>query len=310
MLAPSTASASIAGASGPRAARSALLRSGSARADLARPDLEWVALFTQSALRERQVSASTLEAYTLDISMASRWAAGQGRDLLDLAAADLKRYVVERAAQGTRLSTLARHLSSLRRFYAFLVSQGAIAVNPASAVLVPQALRPESCLVRRDVLGSLLRPPHRQFPSPASAYRARRDHAIVCMLYGTDLGVSDVRLLRWQQIDEHWQVVRTPMRNGALRSFVLDATLLRALQALRDVGAQGGFYPATSVYCFPTAAGLPMTRQALCHVVRKWASDCGQDQVVTPSALRQTGRAHQFNRRPLAARSGGGLQSC
>lgn len=292
MLAPHTATASTA------VARATVDGKGLATDGLATDGLEWVALFTQSALKERHVSASTLEAYTLDLAMLSRWAAGLGMDLVELTSADLTRYVVERAAQGIQLSTLARHLSSFRRFYSFLVSRAAIARNPAEAVPVPHALRPPSSLVRDEVVRSLLRAPRRQFPSPAAAYRAQRDHAIVCMLYGTDLGISDVRLLRWKQIDENWNVVRAPLRSGALRSFVLDATLLGYLRALHDAAGANGLNVAQSAYCFPTASGLPMTRQALCHVVRRWATDCGQAQAVTPSAIRQTGRAHQFGRRP------------
>lgn len=197
MLAPSIASAA------PAPKRTAAHGNGAMRVEPGRAGMEWLALFTRSALGERHVSASTLEAYTLDLAMLSRWAAARDADLLELTPTDLTRYVVERAAQGVQLSTLARHLSSFRRFLSFLLSHGAIAGNPAATVPVPRALRPRSGLIRDDVLRSLLRAPRRQFPSPASAYQAERDHAIVCMLYGTGLGISDVRLLRWQQIDQH-----------------------------------------------------------------------------------------------------------
>ena len=290
MLAPSTASSST--------PASRIGDNGLVRPSPARPDVEWIALFTQNALTERQVSASTLEAYTLDLAMLSRWAAGQDLGLLTLTTTDLTRYVVERAAQGTQLSTLARHLSSYRRFFSFLVGHGAIRSNPAAAVLVPQALRQASGLVRDDILRVLLQPPRAQFNSTGAAYRAQRDHAIICVLYGTGLGISDVRLLRWEQIDEDWQIVRVPLRNGSLRSVVLDGPVLNALRALHEVVVTHTFVQAHSAYCFPTASGLPMTRQALCHMVRKWASECGEDQVVTPSALRQTGLAHQLTRRP------------
>lgn len=276
---------------------------------LNRSDVEWVTLFTQEAVQGRQLSASTLEAYTLDLAVLCRWAAGREQGLLDLSTTDLTRYIVERAAQGTQQSTLARHLSSFRRFFAFLVSHRAITASPAAAVIVPQAPRHESGLVRDDVLRMLLRSPHVQFPTLAAAYRAQRDHAIVCMLYGTGLGISDVRLLRWQQIDEHRHVVRAPLRNGVLRSFVLDSSALEPLVVLRYAAATDAVCPATSPYCFPTASGLPMTRQAFCHVVRKWATERGLAQVVTPSSLRQAGRAHRFGRRlsrpaPALARIG------
>ena len=247
------------------------------------------------------MSASTLDAYTLDMTMVSRWAAGQEQDLLWLTAADLARYITERLQQGTQRSTVARHISSCRRFYAFLLQEGVIATNPAAAVAAPPVLRLAPALVPNDALRVLLRPPVRQFPSPMAEYRARRDHALVCTLYGTSLGISNVRLLRWQQIDEHGNRVRAPERNGDLRTYDLDPALVASLTAVREGWASAGFEHAESSYCFPTASGLPRSRQALRLVGQRWAKERGQSEPVTPSALRQTGRARQPGRRRPAA---------
>lgn len=273
---------------------------------------QWLGLFAQRTIEERRVSASTLEAYTLDMAALSRWAVAQKKDLLCLSAGDLTRYLKERLEQGAHPSTLARHLSSCRRFYAFLINEGALAANPAATVPAPQVTRHEPRRVPDDVLGKMLRPRLCPEASPASAYRARRDHTIVCMLYGTSLGISDIRLLRWPQIDEQRHVIRVRHRNGEVRSFVLDARLLATLKALRGCVATASLDQGDSSYCFPTASGMPMTRQALCQVVRKWAQDCGWEEVITPSALRQSGRAHQAQQRvardsaptPLAAANG------
>lgn len=261
--------------------------------------LLWAERFTQRLVEEQRVSASTLEAYTLDMTMVSRWAAGQERDLLWLTAADLARYVTDRLEQGTQRSTVARHISSCRRFYAFLLQEGIIATNPAAAVAAPPVLRPAPALVTNDALRVLLRPPVRQFPTPMAEYRGRRDHALVCTLYGTSLGISNVRLLRWPQIDELREVIRLPLPKGKVRNFALDTRLLPVLKSLRRCVATIEVDPAQDSYCFPTSSGLPMTRQAMSRVVRKWAQDCGRSELVTPSALRQAGRAHVANRRAL-----------
>ena len=260
---------------------------------------DWLGVFTEWTLAERRVRASTVEAYTLDLAVLSRWAAGNNKDLLRLDSADLRSYAGARLEQGIAPSTLSRHLSSCRRFYSFLVSQGVLTANPAAGVLAPRVTRHAPPLVPDDVLGKLLRARVRQAVSPGSAYRSRRDHIIVWMLYGTRMGVSDIRVLRWPQIDEQRQVIRVPVRGGTVRNFVLDARLLVALKALRGAVATAGFNQTESAYCFPTACGLPMTRQALCHVVRKRAKEFGPHANVTPSALRQSGRAHQAQRRPL-----------
>lgn len=257
---------------------------------------QWLEVFTHRGLEKRRVSASTREAYGLDVTMLSRWAVTQNKHLLSLDTDDLTRYLRERFRQGTHPSTLARHLSSCRRFYAFLVSQGVVTHNPAEIVTAPRVARLRRRLVTDDVLGRVLRPQPPLAASAASACRAQRDYVIVRMLYDTALGISDIRLLRWPQINEQWSVVVVPGRNGVPKSFVLNAKLLDALKELRRCTAAWGFDAGDTPYCFPTSTGLPMSRQALCFVVRKWAGQCGPQAVITPSTLRQTGLAHHARR--------------
>ena len=246
---------------------------------------QWMARFAQQMRDERRVRAGTLEAYTCDIAMLARWAVRERSSLLNLAGADLARYLRERFEQGTRASTLERQLSGWRRFYAFLVKQGALVASPVAAVRGLRVIRDEPRQVPDEVLGKLLQPVFGGDTSSVAAYRARRNHAIVWTLYATGLGVSDVRLLRWPQID------------GKL----LDARGLAVFKALRDFTRMAGPVQGASAWCFPTASGVPMSRQALCHVVRKWARDCGSAEVVTPSILRQSGRAQQTRRHHVTA---------
>lgn len=267
---------------------------------------QWLEVFTHRGLAERQASPSTREAYRLDVTMLSRWAVAQNKNLLSLDADDLTRYLHERFRQGTHPSTLARHRSSCRRFYAFLVSQGVVPHNPAEKVTAPRVAPRSRRLVPDDVLGRVLHPRPLPAASAASAFRAQRDHVIVCMLYDTALGISEIRLLRWQQINEQWKVVVVPGRKGGSRSFVLSARLLDALRELRRRMAAWGLDAGDTPYCFPTSTGLPMSRQAMCFAVRKWTGQCEPQEAITPSTLRQTGLAHHVRRgRPLLTAADG-----
>ncbi|MFZ1625837.1 MAG: tyrosine-type recombinase/integrase, partial [Gammaproteobacteria bacterium] len=128
----------------------------------------------------------------------------------------------------------------------------------------------------------------------------QRDHAIVCMLFGTRLPVSAIRQLRWEQLDVQRRIVSVFLRNGSLRVSPLDDALLAALAALRSSLAVTAFARLDMPFCFPTAAGRSMTRQALGHVIQRRAQACGVREPVTPSAIRQAGLAHQAGRRSLS----------
>ncbi len=256
------------------------------------PDVgaEWLSRFVRQMRDEGRVGSSTLDAYTFDIRLLVRWSATERKTLLALDSCDLARYLKERLGQGTRASTLGRQLSSWRCFYAFLVRQGVLEGNPTASVCAPEVPRREPRGFPESVITALLRPEFSPDAASASAYRARRDHAIVWTLYAADLSVSDVRLLRWLQIDEQVMVIHVPIRNRTTRRSVLDARSLSVLRELRTCAATAGAEQEVSPYCFPTASGLPMSRQGLCHVVRRWARESGVKEVVTPSMLRQSGR--------------------
>ncbi len=268
------------------------------------PDLgaEWLSRFVRQMRDEGRVGSSTLDAYTFDIRLLLRWGSTEGKTLLALGAGDLSRYLRERLGHGTQASTLGRQLSSWRCFYTFLVRQRVLEVNPTASVCAPQMRRRELRGIPENFLRVLLQPGFGPDASAAAAYRARRDHAIVWTLYAADLCVSDVRLLRWLQIDEQVMVINVPIRNRTTRRAVLDARSLRVLRALRTCAATAGAEQEVSPYCFPTASGLPMSRQGLCHVVRRWARQSGVKDVVTPSMLRQSGRAAKRQSPPAAAR--------
>ncbi len=261
------------------------------------PGATWVARYAQYLRNTQQVSLCTLEAYTLDLVMLSRWAIARQQDLVALNPADLALYVTQRLAQGTQRSTVARNISSLRRFYAFLVQQGLIAINPVRSLSVTPASRRAPELVPRDALRLLLQPSVREFHTSLAAYRARRDQAIVWTLYGTRLSISEVRLLRWDQIDEAAGVIRVPRSRGRLRACAIDPELLPVLSALHTSLVEVSYPEVMGAYCFPTSRGRPMTRQALCQIVRKWALDCGVETGVTPSALRWTGQVNEARQR-------------
>lgn len=259
---------------------------------------QWIAHFTVHLQQEGRVSASTLAAYSLDLGMVGRWAADRRQALLALSAPDLADYVADRLAGGAHPSTVARHLSSCRRFYAYLAGHGVIAGNPASTVLIKRPPVPATGgPLQDDLLQALLRTPHQPDEPGPAAFRIRRDHAIVCMLHGAPLRVSQVRLLRWTEIDVARCVARTLGRGGVPGTVRLDPRLVTLLCELRQCLLAAGFEFLDTSYCFPSASGGPLTRQGLCQVVHRWAATHGGSRSITPSGLRQAGQAPGAGRR-------------
>ena len=253
------------------------------------PDLDLLlGRFSAHVRVSRPISSGTVEAYMLDVTTLGKWAAANDKSVIDLSAAELSQYAKERLASGASPATVSRHLSSYRQFYAYLVSAGAVERNPTDGLRRPKLGPRRRRLLSDDVIEAVLQPSVLRPWSSAAEYRAERDHTIVCLLCGTSLPISSIRLLQWRQIDWSWGVIKCSTRQQGERRYVLSAALLEALGALRK-HAEATLVDSDPKYCFTTATELPMTRQGFCQRIRKWGADIGLDEPLTPSALRRTG---------------------
>jgi len=134
---------------------------------------------------ERNLSPATLRAYRREVARF----VDRLQDLCSGPAAvrpsDVRDFIASLWAAGLSPRSLERALACVRTYFAFLVSDGVAASNPAAAVPLPKKKRPQPEVVDRYAIESLLE----SFPdSPAG----RRDRAAVELLYGAGLRVGEL----------------------------------------------------------------------------------------------------------------------
>jgi integrase/recombinase XerD len=104
-----------------------------------------LAEFTEQWLMNRRFAANTREGYRRDVSQFLRWCAEQNMDPLLLRFTDLNRWgrELEEPAEGKPLAatTVARKMSAVSSWYAFLFKLGAVQANPAAAADRPEVDR-------------------------------------------------------------------------------------------------------------------------------------------------------------------------
>jgi integrase/recombinase XerC len=151
------------------------------------------------------LSANTVAAYRADLAVFTEWAGRLGAEepgALDRKA--LRRYLAFLATIGNGKRTIARRASSLRRYYGWLRRTGQVEVDPTLALSAPKG---EGRLPH--VLGSveldhvLDEAPLGERTSDAATAPARRsrDQAILEVLYGSGLRVSELCGMRTGDLD-------------------------------------------------------------------------------------------------------------
>ena len=91
---------------------------------------------------EQGLSANTLEAYRSDLEGLAKWLAPRGTLLVGVTRADLFSYLEHCVNKGSGARTTARLLSSLRRFYRYLIREKALESDPTALIEAPSLAGP------------------------------------------------------------------------------------------------------------------------------------------------------------------------
>jgi site-specific recombinase XerD len=152
----------------------------------------FVASLTRSA-------ANTVAAYQSDLEAFATWADGAG--VVGPSGVDrllLRRYVSSLAVAGAAKRTVARKVSSLRRYFAYLRREGVVEVDPSTSLRAPAGDgRLPRVLDHADV-ATLLDGPA---PDDEPHWRRLRDDAVLEVLYGSGVRVAELCGLQVDHLD-------------------------------------------------------------------------------------------------------------
>ncbi|MEN8176229.1 MAG: site-specific integrase, partial [Pseudomonadota bacterium] len=146
----------------------------------------WLARFFQYVTHERRLSPRTLEAYRRDLNRFAAWCREQKINQPVAVNSDqIRHYVAQRHRRGIGGRSLQRELSSLRRFFDFLMRERAVEANPASGVRAPKVARRLPGALDADEVTHLL-----DFAADDPA--AAQEMAMMELLYGSGLRLAEL----------------------------------------------------------------------------------------------------------------------
>jgi len=243
-------------------------------------DVQWM---------ERGLSENTLAAYRNDLNGLATWLARRGCGLVAARREDLLEYLSERVNNGARPRTTARLLSSLRRFYRYLVREGRISADPTARIDTPRIGRPLPDSLSEEEVETLLGAPD------VGEALGLRDRAMLELLYACGLRVSELVNLAMEQLDLTQGVVRLMGKGSKERLVPLGEEasdwLQRYITGARPELAAG----ASARPLFITRRGQAMTRQAFWYRLRHYAVKSGINKNLSPHTLRHAFATHLLN---------------
>jgi integrase/recombinase XerD len=234
-------------------------------------------------------SRNTLDAYRRDLVRLGSWLTARKRTLRDAGRGDVLAYLSSAATAKLKARTVARFLSSIRRFYRHLASEGVIDADPTVNVDAPRIGRDLPLTITEDQVSGLLETPDLARPL------GLRDRAILEVLYASGLRVSELIGLTLGQMDLGVGVVRVIGKGGRERIVPLGEEAVNHVREYlsRARPELAGEQRPDAV--FLNQRGRPLTRQAVWQCVRRYARQAGISATVSPHTLRHAFATHLLN---------------
>jgi integrase/recombinase XerD len=254
--------------------------------------------FLSWMMSERGRAANTIAAYRRDLTAYAAWLTERASDLSMVSTDDLVNMIGQRKQHGLAPSSIARQLAAIRMLHRYLVTEGERTDDPTAnleGVRVPAGIpKPLS----ESEVASLLDAVVGHDPI------ARRDRALLELLYGTGARISEACGLSMGDIDFDGRLVRLFGKGSKERIVPFGRSAAAALDEWFAPGGRVDLAPvqwrrrddATSV--FLNTRGGRLTRQAAWAVIRKYGVAAGLDDAhhhLSPHVLRHSCATHMLD---------------
>ena len=245
--------------------------------------------FLDAMWSERGLADNTLAAYRADLVGSSRWLEEQRVGILNARRDQLLAFLAWRVQEGARPRSTARQLSSIRRFYRYMLREGHINEDPSTRIDMPKLGRPlPKSLTESEVIALL------KAPDVLQALGIR-DRAMLELLYATGLRVSELVSLRLDQVNLRQGVVRVLGKGNRERLVPMGEEAQTWIEKYLREARLDILGKQQTDYLFPTRRSAHMTRQAFWHIIKRYAQKAEVHAAMSPHTLRHAFATHLLN---------------
>lgn len=236
---------------------------------------------------ERGLSPNTRSAYSHDLGTFASWL--QARQVGSWNAVTRRHvldFLLEQREAGHKTTSISRRLVAIKVFFRYLVQENLLASNVTDAMDSPRLWSVLPDVLSMKEVDRLLEAPDIKKPS------GLRDRAMLEMLYGTGLRVSELVSLKTEDVrfDENYVRCMGKGRKERLVPFgksVRDWVERYLAQSRPRLDRSGG-----APCLFVSSRGGPLNRRTVWRMIGTWARRAGITKHVHPHTLRHSFASH------------------
>ncbi len=249
--------------------------------------------FIGSLAFERSLSQNTCEAYARDLRAFAAFLRGAGKDdVRGITRDDIVEFLRSERESGMSSATRARRSAAIRMFLRYMKDMRRISSDPSELMDAPRRERILPRVLTEEETFRMLDEITGETP------RELRDRAILEVLYGCGLRVSELCELKLDDIVDGGELVRILGKGDKERVVPLGSAAGRALRKYFDQ-ARSSFTHGNNAVAnvFVTRLGKPFTRQGIFKLIRERAANAGiPADRISPHVLRHSYASHMLSR--------------
>ncbi|MFN0148177.1 MAG: site-specific tyrosine recombinase XerD [Dehalococcoidia bacterium] len=253
-----------------------------------------VAQFLNFLSVEKNASHNTIAAYRNDLAQFDRFARGasEASGWKGITGAGVIAFLEDLRARAYKDATVARKVAAVKSFFGFLCAEGMVDVDPTEQLKSPQVGKTLPRALSIAEVDELLEQPSRR-----STPESQRDKAMLELLYGTGLRVTELVTLDLNDIALESDPVTVRCTGKGERERILPLAqrpvdeLRQYIFKVRPRLVRNRREPAL----FVNRRGERLTRQGFWLILKNYAKDAQLDKTITPHTLRHTYATHMIS---------------
>ncbi len=237
---------------------------------------------------ERGLSDNTIFAYRQDLMDFLVFLKKEGLDSWPTKAVDIDAFLAEQRDLNKATSSISRMISSLRKFYQWLVRQNIQKINPMLEIDSPKKEHRLPVALSVDEVTKLLDQPD------VTKKLGIRDRALLETLYATGIRVSELINLKFSDLHEELKLLKVLGKGSKERLIPISDVAISWIKSYQEkvrdpLLLKSGKYTDT---IFLNNRGGTLTRQAVWQIIKRYCQMAGIRKNVTPHTLRHTFATH------------------
>ena len=232
---------------------------------------------------EKGLAAHSLEAYASDLERFNKFL---GEPFAVPGADALHRYLDQLYRDGLSSRSVARHVTTLRNFFGYLLREGLITEDPSEHLRHPKQWQTIPKFLNLEQIEGLIK------AIDVSRPNGLRDRAMLELLYASGLRVTELCRLGLRDLNLEMGVLRTTGKGNKQRLVPVGKPAVLAVRAYLEAGRPALLKGRASRYLFISGRGTCLTRQAFWKLLAGHARKAGIFHGITPHVLRHSFATH------------------